>query len=1241
MLELRILGQFDVQVDGETIDISSRPAQSLFAYLCFHPGVQHRREKLAGMLWPDSDESNARSNLRHALWRLGEGVGKEVFVADKLSISIDSDVDVWVDVAAFEADSEDDTLESVLSAVQLYQGELLPGFYEDWVELERERLRAVYDRKIERLISLQLDAGRWAASIQWSERWIAQGHVPETAFRSLMIAYRALGDSAKIASTYDRCRTILRQELDVEPSAETTKLFVDLTHPGSGTELDRSAPSEPIPGKADAGRSFSPKPSRNIWLEEGVTEAFVGRESQLMTLDRMLAASLQGQGRLAMIVGEAGTGKTTLAAAFARRALSAGSDVSVAMGRCDVYTGGGNPYAPFQEVLGCLLEDASGAMGNSREGDLPVEPATGWIRERVMAFPPDLVGSLIPQQWLSASMARSGGQPQSWTGAVGRIMGAEVGSESPAALHRNRVLEAYSEVLLEYSTRRPLVMVLDDLHWIDPSSASLLRFFVSQIRSSRVLLIGTYRPDEVSSAADGSPHPLADVLPELKRIFGDVWLDVEQSDLEGAKVFVDQMLQSLSVDAEVDFRKSLTTTTRGHPFFVRELIKDLQERGGLVETLDGLWVESEEFDLGVLPTRVEAVVEARIARLEAELQEAASIASVQGDEFVAEVVAEVQGVDPGALVRRLTEELGREHRLVEELGTERVQGQLMTRFAFRHVLIQKYLYQRLGKGERAYLHEATGLVLERLYEESEFPPASQLARHFVGAGMAPKAARYLQLAGEQALRVSAYPEAISHLLQAREIQQNQVGEGNSSILPMARVERLLGEAHYGLGDITQGAAYLEKAVSLLGMPLPNGDPRIGLGLARQVVIQALHLGLSRLLPTARLDGEPIRQAALAFKLLAEIYLVRNQTLLTLYAGLRGLNLAERSGSAPEMARAYADATVIAPLLRMSRLGELYRRKAVAQVAGKDGQRAEAYVQLSTSIFTLGEGNWETAFASLETANRSHEQAGDWNRLGVGIMLLANYYSLRGENERSLETYDRLCSLARRSGNTQHLTWGIDGRAKCLIRRGMGEDVGQALVELGESLEILQAEKMRQEEVEALGFLAYASWSAGDPVAAFEAAESASALLEQSAPNFFSQVEGYAAVVRTFLSAWERMQLPSGKTLEQVKTQAKRAVRALDLLARTFPVCDPRALVWHASLDWMEGRKRAAQKGWRRALERSEELKMPYESGLAQLELGRHLLADNPMRQRHLEQAAQLFEQQSAWGELSIVRGVQS
>ena len=103
-LEIHLLGQFNVLKDEEAVEIPSRPAQSLFAYLAMSAGTVHRREKLAGLLWPEASESNARSNLRHALWRLRKAIGDEYFLADKISIAFNAETDHWMDTALLEGE---------------------------------------------------------------------------------------------------------------------------------------------------------------------------------------------------------------------------------------------------------------------------------------------------------------------------------------------------------------------------------------------------------------------------------------------------------------------------------------------------------------------------------------------------------------------------------------------------------------------------------------------------------------------------------------------------------------------------------------------------------------------------------------------------------------------------------------------------------------------------------------------------------------------------------------------------------------------------------------------------------------------------------------------------------------------------------------------------------------------------------------------------------------------------------
>src|SRR5688572_4922852 len=165
MLEVRLLGGFEVKRDGKSVTISSRPAQSLFAYLLLRAGTSHRREKLAGLLWPDSLEETARDNLRHTLWRLRkafQSVSVTSYIqANDLTIAFNTSAGYWLDAAALEGLRDSATADELVSALSAYQGELLPGFYEEWVALEREHLASMFEHHMARLMSLLQEEKRW------------------------------------------------------------------------------------------------------------------------------------------------------------------------------------------------------------------------------------------------------------------------------------------------------------------------------------------------------------------------------------------------------------------------------------------------------------------------------------------------------------------------------------------------------------------------------------------------------------------------------------------------------------------------------------------------------------------------------------------------------------------------------------------------------------------------------------------------------------------------------------------------------------------------------------------------------------------------------------------------------------------------------------------------------------------------------------------------------------------------
>lgn len=297
MLEVRLLGSFEVKHKKKIINISSRPAQSLFAYLILNAGTGYRREKLAGLFWPDTTEESARDYLRHALWRIRkalESASSTRFLhADDLTIKLEASSDYWLDVAALEMVSDSASAEELIAVLSEYQGELLPGFYDEWVVLEREHINSLFEHHMARLMSLLQNENRWLDILDWGERWIKLGQKPEPAYRALMSAHAAKGEMSKAAATYERCVKSLR-EFGIEPSEQTKELYENL-------KAGRATPkSVPVSTKLLAKETSSNLPVP--------LTSFIGRERELKDIAQLLVAS-----RLLTLVGSGGVGKTRLA----------------------------------------------------------------------------------------------------------------------------------------------------------------------------------------------------------------------------------------------------------------------------------------------------------------------------------------------------------------------------------------------------------------------------------------------------------------------------------------------------------------------------------------------------------------------------------------------------------------------------------------------------------------------------------------------------------------------------------------------------------------------------------------------------------------------------------------------------------------------------------------------------------------------------------------------------------------
>ena len=547
---------------------------------------------------------------------------------------------------------------------------------------------------------------------------------------------------------------------------------------------------------------------------------FVAREHELAQLNKSLNVALAGQGQIVFVTGGPGRGKTMLIQAFAQRAQIAHLELIVVGGNGNAHTGMGDPYLPFREVLELLTGDI--------EARWAVGAVTQDYAERLWHFLPTSTQALLDDgpDLIDTFLSGASLVKRFKTFALGeadrlvqleRLLAQQAASPGPTARQQSDLFEQYSRVLRTLAHQKPLLLLLDDLQWADPGSISLLFHLGRQIEDSRILIVGAYRPDEIIAQQNGKRHPLESVVNEFKHQFGDIEVDLTKAD---GRQFVNAFLDTEPNRLDDTFRQTLYRQTNGHPLFTVELLRGMQERGDLVQDQEDRWIEGPNLDWKILPPQVEASIAERIGRLPEELQEILTIASVEGEIFTAEVAAQVQAVDERKMVRSLSDQLGRKHRLVAAQEIRQVNDQHLSSYRFQHILFQQYLYRQLDPVERVYLHQAVGTALETLYGDQSGQIAVQLARHFQEAKNPEKAVDYLRQAGKQAARISANEEAIAHLTQGlallEELPDSPEHAQQELALQIALSMPLMAVEGYGAPRVSYTYARMEELSQQLG-----------------------------------------------------------------------------------------------------------------------------------------------------------------------------------------------------------------------------------------------------------------------------------------------------------------------------------------------------------------------------------------------------------------------------------------
>jgi DNA-binding SARP family transcriptional activator len=798
--------------------------RALLAYLAVEAS-QHPRTVLAGLLWPDRPDQAAFASLRNALSNLRRAIGDRHTTPPFLQITRETvqfnrASDHWLDVAAFRAlvettEADRPAHERLEEALALYRGDFLTGFsvrgspeFEDRSLLVRERLQRQALDALRRLVAHYEDQGEVARACEIAWRWVELAPWEENAHQRLIRLLARGGQRGAALAQYEACCQILANELGVEPGPETTILYERIRDgdldPVALPPFLRAAPSGDRP-----------------------TAPFVARERELAQLDGYLAEVLAGQGRVVFIRGEAGTGKTALVGAYARRAQTRHAGLVVAGGNCNAYIGSGDPYLPFREILGQLTGDvesrwAAGAL--STEGACRLWNGMPLAVQSLVDVGPDLINALLAAPPLATRAATAAPGGTGWRDRLEGFLATDKASRVRANLRQVDLHAQVTALLTALARERPLLLTLDDLQWADADTIDLLFHLGRRLAGSRILLVGIYRPSEVAMDRDGKRHPLAPLIHEFQRQLGPIEVHLPQA---GDRQFVETFLDSESNRLGHGFRDALYQHTGGHALFTVEMLRGMQERGELVKDQAGRWVEGLSVDWRALPARVEGAIGERIDRLPAALRETLAVASVEGETFTAQVVARVRGAAEYEIVHQLSGELDRRHRLVVSEGSLPVspgRGRA-SRYRFRHILFQAYAYDGLDEAEQAYLHEAVGNALEQVYAGQTETMAVQLAWHYHAAGRMDKAANYDLQAGDRARELYAHAEARQHYARALEaLARLPDTEGNRR----QRVDALI--AHT---SCSRGTDSLERDLARLGeaeqlaQELPGPDGRSG------------------------------------------------------------------------------------------------------------------------------------------------------------------------------------------------------------------------------------------------------------------------------------------------------------------------------------------------------------------------------------------------------------------------------
>jgi predicted ATPase/DNA-binding winged helix-turn-helix (wHTH) protein len=548
----------------------------------------------------------------------------------------------------------------------------------------------------------------------WPNRFVGEGILAQR----LMTIRKAIGDSGRS----QHCIKTLHgrgYRFAASVAVHTNAAAFANVAAAAGPTIDSDHVDDPVterPGHSAPGHGVPPRLfSRPPY--------FVGRDAELTQLVQWWSTAQSGIRQIGFIVGEPGIGKTALVDTFVAQVVATGAS-SVGRGQCVDDYGTGEPYLPVLEALGRLCRSAE----RSRFLSALRRYAPSWLAH-------------LPSALTTAD------------------------SDAVRATHGvtpDQMLRELTDALEVLTQTRPLVLVLEDLHWSDRATLAWLAYMARRRDPARVLILATYRPGELL----GHENPLRAVLAELQPQPQCVELVVEALPAPAVAAYVSQRC---AVTLPANALEIIHHRTSGHPLFLVAIVDELVRDKLFEATGEAVASQQNRTVLGEIPTNLQQYVEQHLQRLSDEDQMLLEAASMAGSTFTVAAVAAGVAQAPETIETRYTA-LARQGRFIRASGSEIWPDGTMTAcYEFKHALYYEVVYARVSAGQRLHLHQQIGARKEAGYGAQAPEIAAELAVHFARGGDAARAVQYLDHAAAIALRRSAYDTAIAHLTQGLDL----------------------------------------------------------------------------------------------------------------------------------------------------------------------------------------------------------------------------------------------------------------------------------------------------------------------------------------------------------------------------------------------------------------------------------------------------------------------------------------